>query len=98
MFLSWDDYLIVSYYTEGCIVVDAAQPDNLVQVGNFDTFLGGAQGGFSGVWGAYPYLPSGLIIISDRSDGLFVLATQLRSCLLSGRSDITELWFRCCPE
>ena len=49
----WDDFLIISYYTEGCIVVDASRPENLVQVGNFDTFLSGV-GGFDGAWGAYP--------------------------------------------
>ena len=68
----WDDYLVISYYTDGCIIVDAAKPDNLIEVGNFDTFLGG-DGGFSGSWGAYPFLPSGLVLVSDRQSGLYVL-------------------------
>ena len=80
----WDDYLIVSYYTEGCIVIDAAMPDNLIQVGNFDTFLGGA-GGFNGAWGAYPFLPSGLILVSDQGNGLYVLEPNyIRACYLEG--------------
>ncbi|MDX1479555.1 MAG: choice-of-anchor B family protein [Saprospiraceae bacterium] len=81
----WNDYLIISYYTDGCIVVDASRPDNLVEVGNFDTFLG-ASGGFSGAWGAYPFLPSGTILVSDRQTGLYVLTpTYVRGCYLEGR-------------
>ena len=80
----WDGFLIISYYTEGCIVVDAANPENLIQVGNFDTFLNGT-GGFDGAWGAYPFLPSGVILISDQSDGLFVLEPNyVRACYLEG--------------
>lgn len=86
----WDDFLIVSYYTDGCIVIDASRPENLVEVGNFDTFLGGS-GGFSGAWGAYPFLPSGLIIVSDRSNGLFVLQPNyVRACFLEGQVTDTD--------
>lgn len=81
----WNDWLIVSYYTDGCIVVDGSRPDNLVEVGNFDTFLG-AHGGFSGAWGVYPYFPSGLVIVSDINNGLFVLSpTYVRACFLEGQ-------------
>jgi choice-of-anchor B domain-containing protein len=80
----WLDWLIVSYYTDGCKVVDAARPDNLIEVGNFDTFLGGG-GGFDGAWGVYPYLPSGLILVSDISSGLYVLIPNyVRACYLEG--------------
>ena len=79
-----DDYLIISYYTDGVIVVDASKPDNLVEVGNYDTFLGG-HGGFSGAWGAYPFLPSGRVLVSDRQSGLYVLEPNyVRGCYLEG--------------
>ncbi len=32
--------------------------------------------GFSGAWGVYPYLPSGTIILSDLTNGLFILSIQ----------------------
>ncbi len=80
----WDDYLIISYYTDGCIVVDASRPDNLVEVGNFDTFFPDAVG-FAGAWGAYPFLPSGNILIGDMNSGLVVLGpTYKRASFLEG--------------
>ena len=80
----WDDFVIVSYYTEGCIIIDGHRPENLIQVGNFDTYFTGSSG-FGGVWGAYPFLPSGLILISDQETGLYVLEPNyVRACYLEG--------------
>ncbi len=67
-----DDFLSISHYSDGLVVVDAQRPSNLVEVANYDTFRGEGQG-FSGAWGAYPFLPSGLTLVSDRSNGLFVV-------------------------
>lgn len=80
-----NDYLYVSYYTDGLILVDAARPENLVEVGNFDTYLG-PHGGFNGAWGVYPYFSSGNIVVSDINNGLFVInATPIRACYLEGQ-------------
>ena len=67
-----NEYLSISYYTDGLRVVDASVPDNLVEVANYDTWSGPPRG-FNGAWGAYPYLPSGLTLISDLQSGLFVV-------------------------
>ncbi|MEZ5056013.1 MAG: choice-of-anchor B family protein [Saprospiraceae bacterium] len=84
----WRDWLLVSYYTDGGIVVDASRPDNLIEVGNFDSFFGN-NGGFSGAWGAYPFLPSETVLISDINNGLYVLTpTYVRACWLEGQ--VTE--------
>lgn len=66
-----DGYLVTSWYTEGIIIVDANEPNNLVQVAQYDTYEG-PSGGFSGCWGVTPFLPSGLVLASDRSSGLMV--------------------------
>ena len=80
----YNDYLIVSYYTDGCIIVDASRPSNLVEVGNFDTFLR-PDLGFNGVWGVYPFLPSKTILATDRDNGLFVLTPNYqRAAFLEG--------------
>jgi len=80
----WNDWLIVAYYTNGTTIVDAARPDNLIEVGDFDSWLG-QNGGFDGVWGAWPFLPSGKILASDRSSGLFVFyPNYVRACYLEG--------------
>lgn len=80
----WNDWLIISYYTDGGIIADASRPNNIIEVGNWDSFLGG-NGGFDGAWGAYPFLPSGLVLLSDISNGLFVCgANYVRACWLEG--------------
>lgn len=67
-----DGFLITSWYSDGVVVIDANKPDNLIKVASYDTELVETNG-FKGTWGAYPYLPSGLVLASDRSKGLFVL-------------------------
>jgi choice-of-anchor B domain-containing protein len=80
----WNDYVITAYYTNGCIIFDGSKPDNLIEIGNFDTFIGG--GGFQGVWGVYPYYPSGIVIASDMQNGLFVFdVNYVRACWLEGK-------------
>lgn len=80
----FNDFLVISYYTDGCIIVDAARPDNLIEVGNYDTYLE-KHVGFSGVWGAYPFLPSGNVLVTDRGNGLFILEPNyVRGCYLEG--------------
>lgn len=79
------NFLVTSYYKDGVTVVDANNPYNLVEVGNYDTSpLSG--NGFSGAWGVYPYLPSGNLLVSDMQEGLFIIhADYARACYLSGQ-------------
>ncbi len=80
----YNGFLVTSWYVEGVIIVDAHRPDNLVKVGEYDTYLLERQG-FEGAWGAYPYLPSGLVLVSDLSGGLFVLQPEYkRAAYLEG--------------
>ncbi len=78
-----DDFLVTSYYTSGLQIVDASQPDILIETAYYDTSP--VQGdGFDGAWGAYPYLPSGNILVSDRQEGLFILkSTYPRACFFT---------------
>jgi hypothetical protein len=79
-----NDFLVTSYYTYGVVVYDAARPDNLVEVGHYDTspFSGD---GFFGAWGVYPFFGSERLIVSDIEQGLVVLdPTYVRACWLEG--------------
>lgn len=62
----------ISYYKDGYVVLDISNPLNPVKVGQYDTYPG-TSGTYEGAWGAYPYLPSGNIIVSDISTGLYIL-------------------------
>ncbi len=66
------DFLVTSYYTYGLQILDIAVPGWLIETGYYDTspFSGD---GFDGAWGAYPYLPSGNVLITDIQMGLFIL-------------------------
>ncbi len=67
------DYLVIAYYRDGVVIVDATKSDNMVEVGNYDTSPFEPAGMFNGCWGVDPYLPSGNIIASDIEEGLFIL-------------------------
>ncbi len=78
------DFLVTSFYTSGLQIVDATMPDILIETAYYDTSpLNGT--GYNGAWGAYPYLPSGNILITDIQQGLFVLSsTYPKGCYLTG--------------
>ncbi|MGE0031682.1 MAG: choice-of-anchor B family protein [Steroidobacteraceae bacterium] len=67
--------LYVSHYRRGLVIFDASTPSQLREIGHFDTFLSPSANtaGFDGAWGVYPFLPSGTILVSDISNGLFIL-------------------------
>lgn len=79
-----NDYLVTSHYVEGIVIIDAKHPDNLIEVAHYDTYHGTGSG-FFGCWGAYPFLPSGLLLASDINTGLYVLSPAYkRACRLQG--------------
>ena len=80
-----NDYVVTSWYKDGITIVDVSHPDNMIQTGNFDSYLQGSGPGFAGCWGVYPYLPSGTIVLSDMNNGLYVLTPDyVRGCYLEG--------------
>lgn len=79
-YLKGNNTAIISCYQDGLYIYDIGTPGNAVIKGFFDTH---PQGGFNvgnyfgndyrGNWGAYPYLPSGIIIAQDMQNGIFIL-------------------------
>ncbi|MES2800501.1 MAG: choice-of-anchor B family protein [Bacteroidota bacterium] len=78
------DYLVTSYYSDGVVIHDATNPSNMIEVASFDTYPGQTIS-YDGAWGVYPYLPSGLILVSDITQGLFILdPTYEKAAYLEG--------------
>ena len=65
-------------YTSGARVLEFDDLSNMeiTEIAFFDTFPGNNATAFAGLWSVYPFLPSGNIIASDRSNGLFILTMQ----------------------
>ena len=63
----------MSNYERGLTILDISDPINPVEIGFFDTFPSSNNSSFNGAWGVYPFLPSGLILLSDINSGLYVL-------------------------
>ncbi len=72
------DRVFQANYTSGLRVLEFFNLLNLEisEIASFDTFPGGAGANFDGAWSVYPFLPSGNIIASDKSNGLFILTMQ----------------------
>ncbi|MEY3693220.1 MAG: hypothetical protein RL157_544, partial [Bacteroidota bacterium] len=72
-------HVVTSYYTFGCHVLDTEVPDLPVLAAYFDTSPQYSGTGYNGAWGAYPYLPSGRILVNDIETGLWVLEADYPS-------------------
>ncbi|MFN3939308.1 MAG: hypothetical protein ACK4IY_01895, partial [Chitinophagales bacterium] len=80
-----DNFLVASHYSEGVVIIDATRPETLVETGHFDTSPAGPDSFFEGAWEVYPYLSSGLLLVSDIQEGLFVLEPEYkRAAYLEG--------------
>jgi choice-of-anchor B domain-containing protein len=65
----------VAHYKRGLVIFDSSNPRALTEIGSFDTYLSPSANtaGTDGVWGVYPFLPSGTLLVSDIENGLFTL-------------------------
>jgi choice-of-anchor B domain-containing protein len=75
-----DYHAVISYYQDGVYIYDISDPSNAVMAGFFDTDPEhgdndnySSSNAYQGCWGAYPFLPSGVLLASDMQHGLFVL-------------------------
>ncbi|MDC6390832.1 choice-of-anchor B family protein [Maribacter sp. PR1] len=62
-------------YTAGVRVLDISDiaAKNITEIGFFDTFPLNNNTDFDGVWSVYPFFESGKIVVSDISNGFFVI-------------------------
>ena len=73
-----NDSLFISYYEDGLKVYDLVDPTDPNLVGYYDTYTdnGSVYTGYEGAWGCYPFLPSGVVLISDITYGLNIIKMQ----------------------
>ena len=69
-----DNLMYQTNNASGLRIIDVTDPENPVEVGYFDTTPYGVnEAGFNGTWSSYPYFKSGMIVVTSRREGLFVL-------------------------
>jgi len=69
-----------SNYTSGLRVLDISDPVNPVPVGHFDTVpYGGDTNEMAGSWSNYPYFDSGVIVVTSKDEGMFVVRYRPRT-------------------
>jgi choice-of-anchor B domain-containing protein len=90
-----DDFIITSYYSDGITIHDVSRPSNLIQTGFYDTYPGQTIN-FDGCWGVFPFFPSGIIVATDITEGLYILKpTYTHASYLEGivrnASDLSAL-------
>lgn len=79
-----NDLLYMANYEDGVKIYDVRDPSDPILYGYYDSYpdneIAGEYSGYRGVWGTYPYLPSGLLLASDRQYGLQVIDVDLIDC------------------
>lgn len=65
-------YAYFAHYLDGLRIVNISSPFDLSEVAFFDSY-GPSGSGYHGAWGAFPFFPSGKIILSDIETGLYVV-------------------------
>lgn len=71
---TYGDFAVIAHYSAGIRIVNITDPLNPVEVAWYDTYPANNNANFSGCWGVYKF-PSGKIIGSDISNGLYVIKT-----------------------
>ncbi len=69
-------YVYMANYTSGLRILDVADPATPQEVAYFDTHPENDDLRFWGAWTAYPFLPSGTVLVSSSPEGLFMLSTK----------------------
>ncbi len=67
------NFAYISHYTVGVKIVDISDPQNPVEVAEYDTYGASDNGEFYGCWGAYPFTLNDYVYASDLEGYLTIL-------------------------
>ncbi len=71
----YGNYALVAHYSCGVRVLNISNPTTPVEIAWYDTYPVNNSFNYNGCWGVYMF-PSGKIVASDRSTGLYVLKSS----------------------
>lgn len=66
----------LSYYHDGLQIFDISNSTSPKKLAYYDTYLPNPSVSWAGAWGVYPFQNSNLILVSDRTYGLFLLSFE----------------------
>jgi choice-of-anchor B domain-containing protein len=72
----YNNIAVIAHYTAGMRILDISNPVSPQEIAWYDTYPSSNSANFSGCWGIFMF-PSGKIIGSDISGGLFVIKSTL---------------------
>jgi hypothetical protein len=73
---TYGNIAVIAHYTAGIRILDITNPTAPQEIAWYDTYPQSNSASFSGCWGVFMF-PSGKIIGSDMSGGLFVIKTTV---------------------
>jgi choice-of-anchor B domain-containing protein len=91
------DQLHAAFYHDGYWLWDTNDPINPVLLGYYDTSEEIHALNYRGAWGVYPLLPSGIVLVSDMQEGLFIFDISAALSVDDGRT-IDEVDMRVWPN
>jgi choice-of-anchor B domain-containing protein len=72
----YNNIAVVAHYTAGIRIIDISNPMVPTEIAWYDTYPSSNSSNFAGCWGVFMF-PSGKVIGSDMSGGLFVIKSTL---------------------
>lgn len=92
-----DSLLIIAAYQDGVYIYNVSNASTPVLMGYFDTYPANPPGTYpwppyAGAWAAYPYLPSGTLLVSDMQSGLFCLDISGITNITSTKENLLKIY------
>ena len=80
-----DEKIYQSNYENGLIILDSKRigEAKIRELAYFDTYPQNDNTSFNGTWSNYPYFESGIVVVSDINNGLFIVKPNIKEVITS---------------